>query len=131
MLIYIYSSEKTYQKGYHFLKSKNILFIVYHCKIFFLSTKLYITMEVCPICLDPLPLSIFTNTICGHVWCKCCHNKMIKHNISTCPMCRTTIALKRRPPKNQYIEWLLEGGEPVIRWRRKRSDKYFNRYYKY
>lgn len=95
------------------------------------STKPSTLMDVCPICLDPLPLSIFTNTVCGHVWCKCCHDKMIVHNHSKCPLCRKNIVLKRRPPKKKYIEWLLEGGEPVIRWRRKRSDKYFNRYYKY
>jgi hypothetical protein len=81
----------------------------------------------CPICLEPLPKSIFINS-CGHVMCKCCLNKMVEHGLTACPMCREKIMLNRQPPENLYTRWLLDGGQPVIRWRRKRSNKYFNRF---
>lgn len=77
----------------------------------------------CPICYDEEVVSIFRNT-CNHAWCKQCHQQLIHHQHTECPICRTEIALKRRPrPHNNYIEWLLEGGTPVIRWRNKRYRK--------
>lgn len=80
-------------------------------------------MDNCPICLCPSK-SIFTNTTCSHSWCKQCHNKLIQFKHTSCPLCREDIHLKRRPvPKNEYIDWLLEGGVPVIRWRNKRWTK--------
>ena len=83
----------------------------------------------CPICLQELSPSIFTNTACGHAWCKSCHQKLIKHAHTTCPLCRCDIHLKRRPKVNDYTQWLMDGGVPVIRWRAKRKDKYFRKYY--
>lgn len=77
-------------------------------------------MTECPICYN-CSLSIFTNKTCDHTWCKACHNKLIQYKHTTCPICRSTIQLERRPkPYNEYIEWLLEGGVPVVRWRNKR-----------
>ena len=74
----------------------------------------------CPICYETKN-SIFTNITCNHAWCKQCHHKMVDHKHTTCPICRESIHLKRRPaPKNEYIDWLIEGGIPVIRWRNKR-----------
>ena len=77
----------------------------------------------CPICLDEDVVSTFTN-ICSHEWCKKCHQQLIHHKHTDCPICRGSIQLKRRPkPHNNYINWLLEGGTPVIRWRNKRYRK--------
>ena len=87
---------------------------------------MYKTMD-CPICLEPMPKSIFRNS-CGHIICKRCLNKMVKHGLTNCAICRADITLNRQPEPNQYTNWLLDGGLPVIRWRRKRSNKYFNRF---
>lgn len=83
----------------------------------------------CPICLEE-EISIFTNIPCGHSWCKECHHKLIEHKHTECCICREPIQLKRKPKEpNQYILWLLEGGEPCMRWRnkrwRKKNLKYF------
>ena len=83
----------------------------------------------CPICFDTT-VSIFENT-CGHQWCKKCHQKMIQIHHHTCPLCRDEILLNKRPPHNAYIEWLLNGGEPVYRWRTKRYRKKYKQYLKY
>ena len=78
----------------------------------------------CPICLEDDVVSIFTNSPCGHSWCKQCHNKLVNVNHTTCVICRAPIKLRRQPkPYNSYIQWLLEGGEPVLRWRNKRYHK--------
>lgn len=78
----------------------------------------------CPICLDDDIISIFTNRTCGHSWCKQCHHKLIEKKFTTCCLCREKIVLKRKPtPRDNYIDWLLEGGEPCIRWRNKRWRK--------
>ena len=78
----------------------------------------------CPICYDEDVASIFTNT-CNHKWCKKCHQQLIHHKQTDCPICRHSIGLKRRPkPHNKYLDWLLEGGTPVIRWRNKRYRKH-------
>ena len=80
---------------------------------------------ICPICYEE-EISIFTNIKCGHSWCKACHQKLIHHKHTTCCICREPILLKRRPkPKNEYINWILEGGEPCMRWRNKRWRKKF------
>lgn len=84
---------------------------------------------LCPICLD-YKKSIFTN-ICGHSWCKNCHQKMISHSHTTCPLCRQTIILQKTPPTNTYIEWLLNGGEPTHVWRTKKHRKKYKQYLKY
>lgn len=77
----------------------------------------------CPICYETT-INVFTNITCGHTWCKQCHHKMVDHKHTTCPICRDSIRLKRRPkPKNEYIDWLIEGGVPVVRWRNKRWRK--------
>ena len=78
----------------------------------------------CPICLEVDIVSIFTNMKCGHSWCKECHQKLVSIKHTSCCLCREPIILKRKPlPKNKYIEWLIEGGEPCIRWRNKRWKK--------
>ena len=78
----------------------------------------------CPICLEDNIVSIFSNTACGHSWCKACHQKLVHVKHTSCVLCREPIRLARRPkPRNSYIEWLLEGGEPVLRWRNKRYHK--------
>lgn len=73
----------------------------------------------CPICYTTT-YSIFTN-VCDHAWCKACHSKLISVGHTTCCMCRTPIILPHKARKrNYYIEWLLNGGEPALRWRPKR-----------
>ena len=80
----------------------------------------------CPICLEEGVVSIFTNPSCKHSWCKECHHKLVNINHTSCVICREPIKLQRRPiPYNSYIQWLLDGGEPVIRWRNKRHHKMF------
>lgn len=101
-------------------------FILHFFTLFFLAN-----MHECPICYTNT-VSIFENS-CSHVWCKKCHNKMIQIKHHTCPLCREEILLKKRPTHNTYIEWLLNGGQPVYRWRTKRYRKRYKQYltYKY
>ncbi len=74
----------------------------------------------CPICyIDTV--SIFTND-CGHHWCKQCHQKLLKFNHTTCPMCREDIHLQKKPQHPKYMDWLVNGGAPYI-WRTKRNKK--------
>ncbi len=77
-------------------------------------------MSECPVCYE-YTVSVFTNT-CQHSWCKSCHQRMMDHKHTDCPLCRETIVLPYSPKikQNFYIEWLLNGGEPMLRWRPKR-----------
>ena len=55
--------------------------------------------------------------------CKECITKWTNEKSKqTCPLCRETIVLPYSPKikQNFYIEWLLNGGEPMLRWRPKR-----------
>lgn len=83
----------------------------------------------CPICYD-LVESVFTNS-CNHSWCKACHHKLIKFKHTECCMCRGAIILpyKSKMKPNAYIEWLLNGGQPRLRWRPKRYRK--GQFYRY
>lgn len=83
----------------------------------------------CPICYND-DLSIFSNS-CGHTWCKTCHQKLIKFNLTSCPLCRENIILQKHLPRNDYIEWLINGGEPMYRWRTKKHRKKYKQYLKY
>ena len=80
-------------------------------------------MTECPICMEVV-ISIFENE-CGHAWCKQCHNSLLKHKHTTCVICRADIKLPQqyRTNTNFYIEWLLSGGEPPMRWRPKRHRR--------
>lgn len=74
----------------------------------------------CPICYENT-VSIFTNISCKHTWCKECHHKLIEKKHTECVMCRAPIILKKKiKPRDDYINWLIEGGEPFINYRRKR-----------
>jgi hypothetical protein len=77
-------------------------------------------------------MSIFTN-VCNHSWCKACHHRLLERNHTECVMCRHAIILptKYREKRNFYIDWLLSGGEPVLRWRPKRYRRGRFEYYKY
>ncbi len=82
----------------------------------------------CPICYNT-SVSIFTN-VCNHSWCKECHNRMISVNHTTCCICREAIILPHKMRKhNTYIHWLLNGGEPALRWRPKRYRR--GQFFKY
>ena len=85
----------------------------------------------CPICLETRQ-SIFTN-VCSHSWCKECHSRLMDHKHTTCVVCRSPIILpmKYRRKNNFYIEWLLSGGEPPLRWRPKRYRRGQFHLYKY
>ncbi len=72
----------------------------------------------CPICWES-PRSWFVSH-CYHSWCSNCHQKMKKHSITKCPLCRAPWYEKI---PNLYIEFLLEGGEPTVKWRNKRYYK--------
>lgn len=80
-------------------------------------------MTDCPICLEKT-VSIFKNE-CGHTWCKPCHNKLLEKKHTTCVLCRADIKLPYRYGCNTnfYIQWLLSGGEPAMRWRPKRNRR--------
>ncbi len=93
--------------------------------------SIYIMDHLCPICLDD-SISIFTN-VCNHSWCKACHERLLAHNHTECVICRHAIILptKYRERRNFYIEWLLSGGEPVLRWRPKRYRRGRFHDYKY
>ena len=83
----------------------------------------------CPICLEEKK-SVFKNP-CGHTWCKQCHNILIKTH-TNCVICRSDIILPMKARKQSYyIEWLLSGGEPAMRWRPKRYRKGQFLQYKY
>ncbi len=84
----------------------------------------------CPICFSN-DIHIFTN-VCSHSWCKTCHSKLIFHNITSCPMCRHKIYLKKQlnTPEQRFM-WTLYGGKVIPRWIFKYNKRSENKSKKY
>ena len=74
-------------------------------------------MECC-ICLQDSKKWFYAP--CNHQWCRKCHRQMQRYDMTTCPLCRASW-WTRLP--NLYIESLLDGYEPVMRWRVKRHRR--------
>lgn len=72
----------------------------------------------CPICFQT-STHIFKN-VCSHIWCKSCQLKLIQHNLTTCPICRHEIFLKKQlnTPEKRIL-WALNGGKVLPRWIKK------------
>jgi len=121
MLFSVNTSKKSSYKSIHLRIN---YFYILKLFLYFIILK----ME-CPICFG-VYYSIFSNS-CGHTWCKQCHQKLIHFNHTSCPLCRETIVLQKQLPTNKYIEWLINGGEPMYVWRTKKHRKKYKQYLKY
>ena len=83
----------------------------------------------CVICLEPVSNNKnFKCKKCKNIFhSKCIYNLIEKE----CPLCRENIILQKHLPRNDYIEWLINGGEPMYRWRTKKHRKRYKQSLKY
>jgi hypothetical protein len=50
---------------------------------------------ICPVCLKDLCEGSTFTTVCGHVFCVSCCDKMAKLEVTTCPYCRANMSTER------------------------------------